>query len=388
MRLVLRAAAGAVAAVTAAAVLTVVSPDVPSSSATATRRPPCDAVCTRVRGELSTFTGWLRSYGVKGYVGEVGWPDGTDATAWNNVAENWYRDADAAGLWVTAWATGEWWGTSYPLSVYEDVVAPAGVDRASAQATVVEAHDGTAGRGVDDAGAEFGAPAVDATSSFSNVTPGTYGRQWHYDGAASFGYLAARGVRTIRLPFRWERVQPVLGGPLDATELQRLRDTVAAAHAAGLGVVLDVHNYAGYYLWDGARGVRRVLGSDQLTKAHFVDLWRRLSVAFKGVAGVAGYDLMNEPVGIGSAAGLTPARRWEIMSQAALDAIRANGDTTLVLVPGYEWSGVTQWTRNHPRPWIVDPAANVRYEAHHYFDADHSGTYARSYASELALVSP
>ena len=346
----------------------------------------CDAVCTRVRGELAGFTGWLRDNGVKGYIGEVGWPS-TD-TRWGPVAERWYTDADQAGLWATAWATGEWWGTTYPLSAYVDRLAPAGLDTIRPQGVIVDRHPTSFSanrmRGVNLAGAEFGTPVDQATSTFSDRTPGVYGVDWHYDGVATFAYLALHGVKVVRLPFRWERLQPNLSQPFDAAELGRLTSTVDAAQAAGISVILDVHNYAGYYRWDGTKGVRRALGSAELTKADFVDLWRRLSVAFKGRPGVAGYGLMNEPIGIAPAAGLTPARRWEIISQAAVDAIRANGDTTTVLVAGYEWSGVVQWTRNHPKPWITDPAGNVRYEAHHYFDGDHSGRYVRSYDQELA----
>ena len=36
-----------------------------------------------------------------------------------------------------------------------------------------------------------------------------------------------------------------------------------------------------------------------------------------------------------------------------------------------------------PRAWIDDPAGNVRYEAHHYWDADGSGTYQQSYKADV-----
>ena len=60
------------------------------------------------------------------------------------------------------------------------------------------------------------------------------------------------------------------------------------------------------------------------------------------------------------------------------------GDRKLILVAGYEWSGVQQWDLWNPRPWIRDPAQNIRYEAHHYWDPDHSGTYGASYASDVS----
>jgi hypothetical protein len=67
-----------------------------------------DALVRRASGGLAHFTRWLEANNAKGYVGEVGWPEGTESPRWNALADRWYRDADSAGLWVTAWATGEW----------------------------------------------------------------------------------------------------------------------------------------------------------------------------------------------------------------------------------------------------------------------------------------
>src|SRR5438874_5023809 len=179
----------------------------PASAATG------DALRTRVRSELRTFTSWLQTNNVKGYVGEVGWPDNAkgDAAQWNALAQMWFGDADAAGLWVTGWASGEWWGNAYSLSVYRDRSAPySAVDTANTQAPVFEAHQ-TNGylRGVNDNGGEFGgAPTSQATSTFSNANSGTYGSAYHYDSQATFHYLASRGVKLVRIPFRWERIQP------------------------------------------------------------------------------------------------------------------------------------------------------------------------------------
>jgi hypothetical protein len=346
-----------------------------------------DALVRRVRDELSTFTDWLDTYDVQGVIGEVGWPDDRrgDADEWNAVAEAWYDDADAAGLAVTAWATGEWWG-DYPLAVWDPTPQAYGLAGPSTQAPVVLAHPGTtaAWRGVNVAGGEFAAPTVEPTSSFSNANRGTYDVHYHYDSQATFDRLAADGVRVVRLPFRWERIQPAIGRPLDSQELARLRAAVARAGRAGLRVVLDVHNYGGYYRSDGTRGVRAALGTTRLTRFDFADLWGRMSNNFKNDPVVLGYGLMNEPADLAPAGSLSPAQVWERASQEALNRIRRNGDRKLVLVAGYAWSGVQRWSTNHPRPWITDPAANVRYEAHHYWDRDNSGDYPDRYADEVA----
>lgn len=361
-------------------VVTAPTPELTPTPEPTPNAPPTvqDALQRRVLAELQIFTEWLRKEGVKGFVGEVGWPNDVDAAEWDAAAALWYADAAAANLLVTAWATGDWWGDAYKLSSYgASNWQWTGVDTPRSQAAVIE-RQAAVQRGINVAGAEFAFPADASSSTYSNVNPGVYGTHWTYPSEATLRYLASRGITTVRLPIRWERVQPQLGGALDTAELRRLTDTLAQARDAGLGVIVDVHNYAGYYLHDGTKGVRRSIGSAEVTNARFTDLWLRLSRALRSHNAVAGYGLMNEPVGM---IGGAPA--WETASQAAVDAIRGDGDTTLILVPGYEWSGAQRWSSVHPKAWITDPAGNHRYEAHHYFDRDNSSRYLRSYRDEV-----
>lgn len=348
----------------------------------------CDALCGRTRAELNSFANWLAANQVNGVIGEVGWPDNNagEATEWNRLGEAWYEAADAAGLPVTAWSVGEWWH-DYKLAVYTASGRNDGVDRPNTQASVLERHrsHGPVLRGVNVSGGEFGAPSVDAASRFSNANPGVYDRDYHYDGQQTFTYLASRGVKVVRIPFRWERIQPELGGPLDRDELARLRAVVGRAHRAGLQIVLDLHNFGAYYLFDGHQGVRQPLGSSQLPGDRLVDVWVRLGAAFRHYPGVLAYSIMNEPNRLPpGAGGLSPAQAWERSSQAVVEALRRHGDEKTIAVPGYDWSGVQGWSDRHPRAWIRDPAKNFVYEAHHYFDQHGSGEYSLTYAEELA----
>ncbi len=345
-----------------------------------------DALHSRVRAELASFTNWLRTNGAQGYVGEVGWPNNADTGQWNTLAQAWYEDAAAAGLWVSNWSTGEWFGSSYKLSSYVWATQDGALAVARSPASVIEAQAETERAGVNVAGGEFGplGTGLAPTSTLSNAKLGVYNKDYHYDKQESFNYLASRGIRTVRLPFRWERIQPNLGGPLDPTELGRLDAAVGRARSAGLDVILDLHNYAAYWLFDGTQGVRQAIGSAAVTQAHFADLWGRLSQQFATDPAVIAYGLMNEPVGIAPSSGFTSAQIWEQASQGALDAIRANGDTKLVMVPGYLWAGAQVFAAQHPKTWISDSAANFRYEVHHYFDRDNSGRYSYSYEAEVA----
>jgi hypothetical protein len=354
----------------------------PAVAQTSSAPDPNNALVRRVRTELRSFTKWLETNNARGYIGEVGWPRGE--AQWSQLAEFWFREADRAGLGVTVWATGEWWGKDYRLGIYRDRLPGTGVDTGSRGARVLETHLGATIflRGVNVAGAEFAAPAVGESEGFSNETPGVPEKDYHYDTRATFDYLAGRGVRVVRIPFRWERLQRAPGAPLDPGELARLNDVVERAGDSGLKVVLDMHNYGAYYLAGDSGGVRRPIGSAEVTIQDFAEMWGRISSNFAAVPAVLGYGLMNEPVGLEAADGVSPADVWEKASQAALDRIRANGDRKLVFVSGYEWSGVHSWTQNHPDAWINDPASRFIYEAHHYFDGDYSGTYKRTFAEE------
>jgi len=341
-----------------------------------------DALQRRSLDSLSTFTDWLKRGNAKGWIGEVGWPNDESSSQWNALANTWYQAADAEGLWVTAWAAGEWWG-SYELGAY--TASGASTDGRAPQADVLEANLGAAGadRGVNVNGGEFGIGCnlgLGSGCGFSNRNPGTYDVDYHYDSQASFDYLRSRGVELVRIPFRWERIQPSLNGELDGAEVARLQQVIARAGAAGLQVIPSVMNYGAY--WDGASGVgvRTPIGSGNVTAGAFGDLWGRLSTSLGSNPSVIGWGLMNEPTELPGGAGA-----WEAASQAAVDAIRASGDTKTVLVPGYRWSTVVHFDDQHAAgPWIRDPANDVRYEAHQYFDSDFSGSYANSYDAEVA----
>jgi endoglucanase len=229
----------------------------------------------------------------------------------------------------------------------------------------------------------MGTPAIDRTSTFSNAAVGTLDQTYHYDGAETFSFLAAHGVQVVRIPFRWERIQRSPYAPLDAAEMSRLTTMVHAAAAAGLRVVLDMHNYGGYYLSNGTVGVRRAIGSAELPVGAFKDVWARLAWAFAGDPSVWAFDLMNEPVDLPASAKRSAPKLWELASQTAVDVIRRTGDKRLVMVGGYQWSGMRSWAANHPTAWIKDSARNTAYEAHQYWNSNNSGVYL-GYDEELA----
>jgi endoglucanase len=226
-------------------------------------------------------------------------------------------------------------------------------------------------RGVNVSGAEFG----------ENSIPGVEGTHYTYNSEKTFKYFAARSLGLIRLQFRWERLQPVLRGPFDAANLAGLKRDIQWAKDAGCKVVIEPHNFARFKITEAGVLKEYIIDNSagKVTAADFADFWSRISNEFKDEPTVHAYDLVNEPHDMGSA-------NWKTISQAAVSAIRANGDNKLIMIPGDNWSAASTWAAIHgPTSWISDPANNFMYEAHQYFDRDNSGTYTRSYDQELAL---
>lgn len=324
----------------------------------------------RVSSELRNFNNWLAANDARGFIGELGWPAEQSVQGrWNQIADIWYSEVMNTSLWTTAWVTGSDWNDYNQLVYTETDHTTRGIDTPKPQARILERYARKCGtrHGINVAGMEFG---TDGTG-FNNTQPGTAGTDYFYEPNATFAYLASRGVTTIRLPFRWERIQPVLGGDLSTKETTQIRRILTAAHKNGQHVVLDLHNYGRYEV--PGRTLR--LGDGELTDAHLADIWLKLDKAFSDHPGVLGYGIMNEPYDLTDGSLQDQALTWERITQSVVTALRQSGNKTLLIIPGYDWSSLARWQRNHPDGWITDPANNFRYEAHHYWDEDGRGVY-------------
>lgn len=212
--------------------------------------------------------------------------------------------------------------------------------------------------GLNVAGGEFGA------------IPGVYGRDYIFPNLAAFRRYRALGFNCVRVPFRWERLQPTPGERFNSREMARIRELVSVAGNVGLTVVLDLHNYARRKLPSDNWAVEHMLGSPALPTSHLADIWRRLALEFAEADHVV-FGLMNEPFGISAA-------DWLAAANEALDAIRAAQASQLVLVPGTAYTGAHSWhaAGNTALSGIKDKADRFVIEVHQYFDSDSSGTSA------------
>lgn len=202
-----------------------------------------------------------------------------------------------------------------------------------------------------------------------SVVPGTPGTDFGLPTNAELDFLHARGLNTVRLPFKWERMQPALGGALDSTFLGLATDLIDYGASIGMQFIPDVHNFGGY-------GSNKI-GDGTLTSAQFADLWSRLATAFAGHDGIYGYDLMNEPSNMPNTAA------WPDAAQAAINAIRATDTMTTIIAEGDNWASAASWVSVNGNLNLTDPANNLVYSAHTYFDRDSSGTHF-DWATEVA----
>jgi endoglucanase len=151
-----------------------------------------------------------------------------------------------------------------------------------------------------------------------------------------------------------------------------------------MSVILDVHNY------QMRKG--QPIGGVDVPLAAYADLMRRLAERYKDSPSLWAYGLMNEPNGKGCP--------WAECAQAGIDAVREVDVRTQILVandyPGWQCTQVakTMQSDDEVAEWaeskmpirtpgvLRDPANNLRFELHCYFDHDASGTYRKGYEEE------
>lgn len=93
-------------------------------------------------------------------------------------------------------------------------------------------------RGVSLSGLEFS----------PTVIPGTLNTNYFAPASGDFSYFKSKGFTLVRLPILWERIQPTLGGALDATYKGYIDTAISNVKSNGMRVVLDVHNFGRRYV--------------------------------------------------------------------------------------------------------------------------------------------
>lgn len=326
-----------------------------------------DVLADRRLQELAACVNWAFKHGVNIAITEAGWPMSGNASdvAWQQLADAYLQDCDAYGVPVFRWSDG--YGA--PLAGYEGR-GKGPLDTAKPGIATWEKHLPTGNHGV---------------SMFSMCQAGRDPRtkQWydvdHRDVTTvkaehpdTFTYLKARGHTFVRLPYRPDRVgTTALDGPLDPERWGLYRRNVDNAIAAGLLVLIDPHCGWGWrFAGQDKDTTSRVNGDGNLTPADYI-AHLKLVAADLDAAGYHGryaIELTNEPHG-------EQMSTWtdEQISQQVVDAFRADGNDTHLLIPSFPFDAALDLPRR--LPWIVDPYGPGfhSYVVHHYWDSDRSG---------------
>ncbi|MGI4746457.1 MAG: cellulase family glycosylhydrolase, partial [Janthinobacterium lividum] len=211
----------------------------------------------------------------------------------------------------------------------------------------------------------------------SGKKPGVANVDYAVPTTSELDYYASKGVKVVRLPILWERLQPGLlsASPtlaLDTKYLGYITKLMTYASTKGMGVIVDLHNY-------GAYNAIKMASSAGVGGPLFGAAWTTIAGALKSNPGLLGYDLMNEPNGF-------PAHGiWQSLAQYGINGVRAADTNTLIVVEGDAWASAGSWnTQSVTMNALRDPAQKMMFEAHVYGDRDSSGTHF-AWATEAAL---
>lgn len=206
-----------------------------------------------------------------------------------------------------------------------------------------------------------------------SVIPGVLNTNYICPTAADFNYYHAKGLNLVRIPFKWERVQSTLNGPLNSTYLGYIDGVVALASARGMKVILDMHNYAERVTAGVSPNPK--LGSTYVPYSAYADAWRKLADHYKNETAIYAYDIMNEPNGLGSGV-------WVTGAQAAINAIREVDLNHDIIVEGESWANAWDFENKNPRLHTLnDPIGRLIFSAHSYWSDGGADTY-KSYDLE------
>lgn len=208
---------------------------------------------------------------------------------------------------------------------------------------------------------------VNLAQGSGGTVHGVFNTNYSYPTFKDLHYFKSKGVRLIRFPFRWERVQHEVNGPLDMElDMKKIKEVIAEAERIGMYVMLDMHDYCRRNV-DGV--TCKISDSGKLTKEHLADVWEKIAVECQMYKNIWGYDIMNEPYGLDKGV-------WYSTAQAVIDAIRTVDMQTPIVIEGESYASSSTWpSTGGGLIGLNDPANNLIFQAHCYFDKDKSGHY-------------
>lgn len=182
-------------------------------------------------------------------------------------------------------------------------------------------------------------------------------------------YFTKKGANVLRIPFKWEYIQPDLSKEIDfqSGNAKKLRELVETFTKAHIYVILDMHNFLRYPV-ENFHGP--VIGEDShATTEKFAAAWGSFAKQFKNNPYVF-FDLMNEP--------LSDPPLILKNYNAAISYIRAAGFQNLLLLEGSDWSKMSTWIDKNAKDFVAenihDPNNNYALNIHQYLDHEGGST--------------
>lgn len=135
--------------------------------------------------------------------------------------------------------------------------------------------------------------------------------------------VARAGFDTVRIPIRWD-AHTAHRAPydIDATFMARVKTVVRDARAAGLGVIIDVHQY------------EDLMAHPAREQARFLAIWDQISRNFSGAPDTVYFEVLNEPT-------LQMSNdQVSALYTVVLPIIRASNPTRKVILGGNSWNSI------------------------------------------------
>lgn len=213
--------------------------------------------------------------------------------------------------------------------------------------------------GITLCGAEFGEKNL----------PGVLNVHYTYPTVKDIHYFASKGIKLIQLPFKWERIQQNLGGPLNQRELLLIQQFVDNCAYYDVKVNLVLQNFGRYSI----NNIEYIVGGNVVSANHLADFWQKMAKAMINKQNIVAFTLMNEPHDM-------QGYNWPYTVQKVINSIRQADGITALIIDGENYSNPATWEYyNDNLKYLKDPANNIYFNAHCYFDNDYSGRYKVSY---------
>ncbi len=195
--------------------------------------------------------------------------------------------------------------------------------------------------------------------------PGILNQDYIYPSEDDIQYFVKKGFKIMTLPFKWERIQHLPGEKLDSLELSEIKQFITRCCKYNVQVTLTMQNFAVYQ----KENKEHLLGSSKLTIRHYKEVWKKIATALSDQKNIYAYDIMNEPRKIFD-------RAWFNAAQNVINGIREVDTLVHIIVDGENSSFAFDWKFDNTKlKDLKDPYEKIIYDAHCYFDFDHSGRY-------------